>query len=69
MIRLKIQEVARAKKVSMRQLHKRSGLAYNTIRMIYRDPHREINLPTLDALAKALEVDASELIESVPDPE
>lgn len=67
MIRLKVAEVARAKQVSMRQLHKRSGLAYNTIRLIYRNPYRDINLPTLNRLAQALDVDASLLIESVPD--
>lgn len=67
MIRLKVQEVAKAKGVSMRKLAKGSGLAYNTIRLIYRDPYREINMPTLDKLAKALKVDASELIESAPD--
>jgi len=67
MIRLKVEEIARAKGVSMRKLAKGSGLAYNTIRLIYRDPYRGIDLPTLDKLARALEVDASELIESVPD--
>lgn len=67
MIYLKIAEVAKQKGVSMRKLAKRSGLAYNTIRLIYRDPYRDIGMPTLDKLAQALEVDASELIESVPD--
>lgn len=69
MIRLKVAEIAKAKHVSMRRLHKESGLAYNTIRLIYRDPYRGIDLPTLDKLAKALQVDASALIESVPDTE
>lgn len=67
MIRLKIEEVAKTKGVSMRQLSKRSGLVYNTIRLIYRDPYRPLSTVTLDKLAQALGVDASELIESVPD--
>jgi DNA-binding Xre family transcriptional regulator len=67
MIRLKIEEIAKAKGVSMRQLSKRSGLVYNTIRLIYRDPYRPLSTVTLDKLAKALDVDASELIESVSD--
>jgi len=67
MIRLKIEEIAKAKGVSMRQLSKRSGLVYNTIRLIYRDPYRPLSTVTLDKLAKALGVDASELIESVAD--
>jgi len=69
MIHLKVEEVAKAKGVSMRQLAKRSGLVYNTIRLIYRNPYRPLSTITLDKLAKALEVDASVLIESVPDDE
>jgi transcriptional regulator with XRE-family HTH domain len=69
MIRLKVEEVAKAKGVSMRQLAKRSGLVYNTVRLIYRDPYRPLSTVTLDKLAKALGVDASELIESISDDE
>jgi DNA-binding Xre family transcriptional regulator len=67
MIRLKVKEVAAAKKMSMRKLVKESGIAYNTLRTIYRDPYRQVTTSTLDRLALALEVDASELIESVTD--
>ena len=67
MIRLKIREVAESKRMSMRKLVKRSGIAYNTLRTIYRDPYRRVSTDTLDKIATALEVDASELIESVPD--
>ena len=69
MIRLKIREVANEKKISMRKLSKSADIAYNTLRTIYRDPYRQITTGTLDRLAKALGVDASELIESVPDEE
>ncbi len=69
MIRLKIREVATEKKISMRKLSKSADIAYNTLRTIYRDPYRQITTGTLDRLAKALGVDASELIESVPDKE
>ncbi len=67
MIRLKVREVAEAKKMSMRKLVKKSGIAYNTLRTIYRDPYRRVSTDTLDRIATALDVDASELIESVPD--
>jgi DNA-binding Xre family transcriptional regulator len=67
MIRIKVKEVAAAKKMSMRKLVRESGIAYNTLRTIYRDPYRQVNTSTLDRLALALGVDASELIESVPD--
>lgn len=67
MIRLKVKEVAETKKMSMRKLVRESGIAYNTLRTIYRDPYRQVSTATLDRLSKALDVDASELIESVED--
>jgi DNA-binding Xre family transcriptional regulator len=66
MIRLKVQEVAEAKGMSMRKLASTADIAYNTLRTIYRDPYRQIKSATLDKLARALQVDASELIESTP---
>jgi DNA-binding Xre family transcriptional regulator len=65
MIKLKVKEVAAAKRMSMRKLVRESGIAYNTLRTIYRDPYRQVTTATLDRLAMALGVDASELIESV----
>jgi len=65
MIRLKVKEVAEEKKMSMRKLAKTADIAYNTLRTIYKDPYRQVTTATLDRLATALGVDASELIESV----
>ncbi|HJT58258.1 MAG TPA: helix-turn-helix transcriptional regulator [Ktedonobacteraceae bacterium] len=65
MIRLKVKEVAAKKGMSMRKLAKNANIAYNTLRTIYRDPYRPLNTVTLDKLATALGVDASELLESV----
>jgi DNA-binding Xre family transcriptional regulator len=69
MIRLKVQEVAEAKGMSMRKLASTADIAYNTLRTIYRDPYRQVKSVTLDKLARALQVDASELIESTPNNE
>jgi DNA-binding Xre family transcriptional regulator len=68
MIRLKVKEVAKEKKMSMRKLAKTANIAYNTLRTIYKDPYRQVTTITLDKLATALQVDASLLIESVPEP-
>jgi DNA-binding Xre family transcriptional regulator len=67
MIRLKVKEVAAEKKMSMRKLAATADIAYNTLRTIYRDPYRQVTTGTLDRLAQALGVDASALIESIPD--
>jgi DNA-binding Xre family transcriptional regulator len=68
MIRLKVKEAAAEKGMSMRKLAKNAGIAYNTLRTLYRDPYRPLSTITLDKLARALGVDASELIESENDP-
>jgi DNA-binding Xre family transcriptional regulator len=45
----------------------RSGVDINTVRRIFRYPTTIVTTETLAKLADVLEVDASELIESVPD--
>jgi transcriptional regulator with XRE-family HTH domain len=67
MIRLKVREVAQQKGFSQRKLSLRSGVDIRTVQRIFRDPTRIVTTETLDRLAKTLEVDASELLESIPD--
>ena len=67
MIRLRVQEIAVQKGISMRKLARNAGIAYNTLRTLYREPTRIITTDTLERLARALGVPASELIEEVPD--
>jgi DNA-binding Xre family transcriptional regulator len=66
MIRLKIQEVAEAKGISMSKLHRSADITYRTIKLIYADPYRDINLSTLEKLAKALGVSICDLIDESP---
>jgi len=68
MIRVKIKEAATAKKISMSKLGRLADVDLTTLQKIYRNPTQaNITLFTLDKLATALGVDASELIESVKD--
>jgi lambda repressor-like predicted transcriptional regulator len=67
-LRLKVKEVAERKGFSMGRLSKVSNVPYNTIKSIYRDPFYSITTITLGRIAGALEVDVSELVESVPSP-
>jgi len=70
MIRVKVKEVAKSKKISMSRLGRMANVDLTTLQKIYRNPTQaNITLFTLDKLARALEVDASELIESVPNEE
>jgi DNA-binding Xre family transcriptional regulator len=66
MIRLKVKEIAAAKGISQRKLSIRSEVDIKTIQKIYRYPTSIVTTETLDKLATVLEVDASELIESIP---
>ena len=67
--RLRIKEVAQEKGISLTKLSQRSEVAYNTVRRVWRDPHTDVTLSTLQRLADVLGVDVRELIESVPDDE
>lgn len=69
MIRLKVKEVAQAKGMSQRKLSIRSETDIKTIQKIYRYPNSVVTTETLDKLAKVLEVDVRELLESVDEPE
>jgi DNA-binding Xre family transcriptional regulator len=67
MARLKVQEVAEQKGISMSKLQRTADIAYRTIKLIYKDPHRDINLSTLEKLAKALGVKICDLIDEADD--
>jgi DNA-binding Xre family transcriptional regulator len=68
-VRLKIKEIAQKQKMSQYKLAKVSGVDENRIRTLYRNPYTIVTTETLGKLATALNVDASELIENVPDNE
>ncbi len=67
MIRLRVKEIAKEKGFSQGELSRVANIDENTLKRIYRNPTAIITTETLDKLAKALGVDASALIESVPD--
>ena len=63
MIRLRVKEIAEAKKISMTRLARIADVDYKTVRKLFRDPYSEIGLVTLDKLAWALHAEPAELIE------
>lgn len=67
MIRLKVREIAQAKGMSQRKLSIKTEIDIKTIQKIYRHPTAIVTTATLDKIAKVLEVDVRELLESVPD--
>ena len=67
MVRLKVKEVAEQKKVSMGALSRLSNISYRTVKLIYKDPYRDVNVSTLLKIAKTLHVKLDDLIEDVPE--
>lgn len=67
MIRLKVRELAEARGYSMTYLSHIAILDIKVIRKMYHEPTASFTTYALDKVAKALRVDASELLESVPD--
>jgi transcriptional regulator with XRE-family HTH domain len=67
MLRLRVKEVAEAKGMSMTKLSQRSEVSYNIVKAIFRDPFRVVTTETIQRLARALGVPATELLEDVPD--
>src|SRR5690349_14259539 len=64
--RLKVKEVAQQKGMSQRQLFFTSHVDLKIIQRVYRKPSETVvTIETLDKFAMALDVDISELIESV----
>ena len=68
MIRLRVKEVAQQKGFSMGKLSRKSDVNYRTVKLIFSNPEMSITTYTLDKLARALDVPATELIETVPNP-
>lgn len=66
-VRMKVREIAERKGFSQGFLGRKANVDVRTMRKIYRDPYASITLVVLGRLADALNVDASELIESVPE--
>lgn len=68
MIRVKVKEIAKQKGISMSKLSRLADVNMSTMQKIYNMPtSTNFTLFTLDKLAMALGVDASELIESARD--
>jgi len=66
MIRLKIREIAREKKISQSRLARLADVDNGTMRKAFRDEN--ITLETLNKIARALEMHPCNLFDYTPDP-
>ncbi len=66
MLRLRVKEVAAKKKLNMNKLSQISQVSYHVVQDIYRNPFRIVSTDTINRLADALGVPATELLEDAP---
>jgi DNA-binding Xre family transcriptional regulator len=66
-VRLKIKEIADARNISISKLHRAADVTYQTVKFIYENPYRDVNISTLAKLASALDVHICALIAEEPD--
>ncbi len=67
MLRLRVEEVRKAKKISMGKLSRLSDVSFTTIRRVCNDPSYSPTMNTLERIARALSVHVSDLYEELPD--
>jgi DNA-binding Xre family transcriptional regulator len=67
MVRLRVKEVMQQHHMSMGKLSRLSDVSLNTIRRICNDPFYATTLPTLERIARALNVSIADLYEELPD--
>lgn len=61
MIRLRIKEVAQAKGYTQNSLSRATDISLNTIRKLWNKPYSGVKVETLHKIARALQVEISEL--------
>ncbi len=66
-IRLQVKELAEAKGFNQSSLSRASDVSFLTIKRIFRDPHKDVAMSTLEKLARALGVRVADLFEEIPD--
>lgn len=63
--RLKVREIAESKGLDRAKLARQADLTYDTLHAIWNNPYRKVSMETLLKLARALDVDVSELYEEI----
>ena len=69
MVRYRIKEIAAEKDISQNLLSHRAETTVRTIRRLYREPHPDVSMYTLEKIAKALGVSVKDLFIEVEEDE
>jgi transcriptional regulator with XRE-family HTH domain len=63
-VKNRVKDVAEPKGYTMTRLARETGVSFNTIKRLWKNPTLGANVDTLTRIAKALNVSISDLIES-----
>ncbi len=63
MVRMRLKEVLQEKNISMSKLSRMSDISFSTISRIINDKNYSPTLPTLERIARALDISISDLCE------
>lgn len=69
MIKCHLSRILGEKRMSIKEVHEKTGLSRNTISNIYNEKAKMIDLDTLDKLCKLFSCTVCDLLEYVPDVE
>jgi DNA-binding Xre family transcriptional regulator len=63
-VKNRVKDVAEPKGYTMTRLARETGVSFNTIKRLWKNPSLGANIDTLTRIAKALNVSVNDLIES-----
>ncbi|EFH85707.1 helix-turn-helix domain-containing protein [Ktedonobacter racemifer] len=67
MYRLRIQEIAVSKGIKQIDLVRQANISLGTAHKLWNNPTTDVQLSTLERIAKLLQVPVTQLIEDIPD--
>ncbi len=67
MLKNRVRQVAEPRGYTMTRLAKETGISFNTIKRLWKNPNLGGNIDTLNRIAKVLNISLSDLFEEVPD--
>lgn len=66
-VRFKVRKIAEQQGFNISTLSRKADVGLSTVRRLWRDPYRYVDIDVLERLAKALGVPVTALIEDVPE--
>lgn len=66
-VRLRVRELAEQQGFNISSLSRKSDVSQNTMRRLWHDPYRHVDISVLERIAKVLGIPTGFLLEDVPD--